>query len=84
MATKTTTARTASESELLAASQRGDMAALEQLVAIYRRPLDAHCYRMLGSLQERGPQHRLSNANRTEYFSTLLVSCQVDPMKNSW
>jgi RNA polymerase sigma-70 factor (TIGR02960 family) len=52
MATKTTTARTATEPELLAAAQRGDAAAFEQLVAIYRRPLHPHCYRMFGSLQD--------------------------------
>jgi RNA polymerase sigma-70 factor (ECF subfamily) len=50
--TKTTTARTAPEPDLLAAAQRGDAAAFEQLVATYRRQLHAHCYRMLGSLQD--------------------------------
>ena len=53
VATKTTTTpRTATEPELLAAAQRGDAAAFEQLVVTYRRQLHAHCYRMLGSLQD--------------------------------
>ena len=38
--------------ELLASAQRGDTAAFEELVAAYRKPLQAYCYRMIGSLQD--------------------------------
>src|SRR5919106_5065696 len=40
------------EAELLAAARDGDTDAFERLAAAYRRPLHAHCYRMLGSLQD--------------------------------
>jgi RNA polymerase sigma-70 factor (TIGR02960 family) len=40
------------EPELLASARRGDSAAFEQLVAGHRRELYAHCYRMLGSVQD--------------------------------
>ena len=36
----------------MVAAQHGDSEAFEQLVDLYRRPLHAHCYRMLGSLQD--------------------------------
>lgn len=52
MTTRTTTARTPPEPELVAAAQHGDTDAFEHLVEIHRRPLHAHCYRMLGSLQD--------------------------------
>ena len=41
-----------SESELQAAARRGDPVAFEGLVSGHRRELYAHCYRMLGSVQD--------------------------------
>ena len=41
-----------SEETLLEAARRGDAAAFSQLVASHRPALHAHCYRMLGSVQD--------------------------------
>src|ERR1700678_3256237 len=40
------------DSQLLETAIGGDQAAFAELVQAHRRPLQAHCYRMLGSLQD--------------------------------
>ena len=57
---------TTSEPQLLDAARHGDQDAFGQLVAAYRPALQAHCYRMLGSVQdaEDALQETLLNAWR--------------------
>jgi RNA polymerase sigma-70 factor, ECF subfamily len=57
---------TDSEQTLLEAARRGDAAAFSQLIASHRSALHAHCYRMLGSVQdaEDALQEALLNAWR--------------------
>jgi RNA polymerase sigma-70 factor (ECF subfamily) len=57
---------TRSEDELLEAARHGDEGAFSQLIGLHRSALHAHCYRMLGSVQdaEDALQETLLNAWR--------------------
>jgi RNA polymerase sigma-70 factor (ECF subfamily) len=66
MAAEKAAAVTTSEQELLEAARTGDEHAFSQLIGVHRGVLQAHCYRMLGSVQdaEDALQETLLNAWR--------------------
>jgi RNA polymerase sigma-70 factor (ECF subfamily) len=47
-----TISRSSTEDMLVAAAQRGDDASFAELIGPLRAPIHAHCYRMLGSVQD--------------------------------